>query len=139
VTATATGLDGSTSEFSGTMTNVGAASETADMAAARLPGDEVEVSYFPACGATNHAIYFGVSPIFGSLFFGDVACFVGTDGHAIFDPGDPGPGEFFYFVVVGQNYAHEGSYGQDSFGVERPEAAGFGACDRPQVIPAACP
>ena len=139
VTATATGQDGNTSEFSGAMTNVGAASEAGDMRAARLPGDEVEVVFFPACGATNHAIYRGVSPILGSLYFNDVACFVGTEGYATFDPGDPPPGEFFYFVVVGQNYAHEGSYGQDSYGAERPEAAGFGECDRSQVIAMACP
>ena len=139
LTATATGPDGSTSEFSGAMSNVGAASETSDMTARRLPGTEMEVSFDIACGATDHAIYHGVSPIFGSLFFSDVACFVGMSGTAVFDPGDPGPGEFFYFVVVGQNYVHEGSYGQDSYGVERPEATGFGACDRPQEIPVACP
>ena len=139
VTATATGQDGNTSEFSGAMTNVGTASEAGDMTAARLPGDEVEVFFFPACGATNHAIYRGLSPILGSLDFNDVACFVGTEGYATLDPGDPGPGQFFYFVVVGQNYAHEGSYGQDSFGAERPEAAGFGECDRPQVMATACP
>jgi len=139
VTATATGPDGSTSEFSGTFTNVGATGMTADMTARRGAGTAVEITYDPACGAIDHAIYQGVSPIWGTLQFSDVACFIVWDGNAVFDPGDPGPGEFFYFVVVGQNYAHEGSYGQDSFGVERPGAAGFGACERPQLIPAACP
>ena len=138
-TATATGPDGSTSEFSGTFTNLGATGMISDMTARRGMGTEVEIMYDSACGAIDHAIYQGVSPIWGTLQFSDVQCFIGWGPHAVFDPGDPGPGEFFYFVVVGQNYAHEGSYGQDSFGVERPEAAGFGACDRPQVIATTCP
>jgi hypothetical protein len=45
------------------------------------------------------------------------------------------PGEFVYFVVVGNNFAVEGSYGMDvvnQIKSERPEAVGVVSCDRPQ-------
>jgi hypothetical protein len=47
-------------------------------------------------------------------------------------------GRFFYFVVVGQNYQEEGSYGRDSEGLERPEAIGLGACDEPRSLDGVC-
>ena len=59
-------------------------------------------------------------------------------GRATFDPGDPAPDGFFYFVIVGQSVSKEGSYGRGTLG-ERPEAIGVGACDRPQDLAGTCP
>jgi hypothetical protein len=53
--------------------------------------------------------------------------------------GTPAPGKFVYVVIVGQTSSIEGSYGQGSTGLERPEAIGTGACDMPQELVAACP
>jgi hypothetical protein len=108
----------------------------------KLPGDpEMLVQYEPACGATDHAVLWGLSPIPGVATWVDAACGFGPGGVALFDPGVPPPAHFYYFVVVGQNYAQEGSYGQDYQNLaehERPELTG-GICDRPQVLEAVCP
>jgi hypothetical protein len=113
------------------------------MTCGRAPsGTAIEVSYLPACGALDNAIYWGVSPIVGSVVWSQSACALGNTGHASFNPGNPLPGEFFYFVVVGQNGSAEGSYGQSFNGstyTERPEAVGIGSCDKPRVLGGVCP
>jgi carboxypeptidase T len=101
-------------------------------------GPAVELSYLPGCGTTDNAIYWGSGPIAGSVAWTNAACAVGNTGRASFDPGDPGPDNFFYFVIVGQNATKEGSYGTGTLG-ERPEAVGIGACDKPQDLSGTCP
>jgi hypothetical protein len=106
------------------------------------PGTRVDVAFGPACGALDHAVYWGTGPIVGAPSWAQSVCALGTTGQASFDPGDPAPGEFLYFVIVGQNAAEEGSYGTGHDGVssiERPEALGIGACDKPQVPNGTCP
>jgi hypothetical protein len=125
------------SAISGISTNPQEASPAGDLRVGRA-GAALAVSYTPACGAASHAIFFGTSPLVGQLAWTGVACDVGVDGTARFDPGTPPAGRFFYFVVVGQNYQEEGSYGRDSEGLERPEAIGLGACDEPQSLNGAC-
>jgi hypothetical protein len=112
---------------------------TASRAAA---GTGVDFVYTPACGAVDNAVFWGVGPIVGSPVWTNSVCAVGNTGTSSFDPGDPAPGSFFYFVIVGQNAAKEGSYGQRFDGLvstERPEAVGVGACDRPQDLTGDCP
>jgi len=60
-------------------------------------------------------------------------------GTAAFDPGTPAAGTFYYFVIVGNNGTIEGSYGQDSAGIERPEAGTLPGCSYPQQLIDACP
>jgi len=53
----------------------------------------------------------------------------------------PVPGDLVYFVVVGNNFAIEGSYGMENINAvetERPEATGLGVCDRPQQVGGVC-
>ncbi len=105
-------------------------------------GTGLVVDYLPACGAIDHAIYWGHSPIQGALAWTDVACHLGATGRATFDPGNPAPGEMLYFVVVGQADDVEGSYGKDhreGSDHERPEATGLGDCDLPQQLGGSCP
>lgn len=116
----------------------GEPSATGAMTAQRGAGTSVLVNYTPACGATRHTIYWGTSPIAGSLAWSGSACGLGTSGITSFDPGNPSPGRSFYFVIVGQDATSEGSYGKSSSGAERPEAIGVGACDRPQVRGGGC-
>jgi hypothetical protein len=115
------------------------ASPSQNMKASRGAGTSVSVTYTPACGATDHAIYWGTTPIAGSVAWTNSACARGVSGTTSFDPGSPAAGKAFYFVVVGQTTTKEGSYGKNSAGAERPEAVGVGSCDRPQALTGACP
>jgi hypothetical protein len=113
-----------------------------EMRASRGTGTAIDVTYVPACGGLDDAAYFGTGPIAGALSWSGNVCGLGTTGHAVFDLGTPAPGSFFYFVVVAQNATAEGSYGQSWNGtsaIERPEAVGVGACDRPQALGGTCP
>jgi len=101
-------------------------------------GTGVLVSYLPGCGTLDNAVYWGTGPIDGSVVWTNAACAVGNTGLASFDPGDPAPDGFFYFVIVGQNAAKEGSYGTGTLG-ERPEAIGIGVCDKQQDLAGTCP
>ncbi len=105
-------------------------------------GTAVTLDYRPGCGALDNAVYWGASPIAGALSWTSSACAVGNTGRSTFDPGAPPPGGFYYFVIVGQTSTKEGSYGLGqgvSGPAERPEAAGVGACDRPQDLTGTCP
>ncbi len=106
-------------------------------------GNGVVVDYTPACGALDHAVYWGKSPISGGLSWSGVSCARGTSGRASFDPGSLTAGEMIYFVVVGQDADAEGSYGRDArqgTRHERPEASGLGSsCERPQQLGGTCP
>lgn len=101
-------------------------------------GSGIEVSFAPACSATDHAAYWGHGPIAGAgPAWADSACGLGTAGTASFDPGVLLPGEWLYFVIVGYDGEDEGGYGVDSSSTPRPEAIGVGACDRP-AAPSTC-
>jgi hypothetical protein len=114
-------------------------SAVGNMTASRTTaGTAVDVGYTPGCGTLDNAVYWGTGPIAGSIAWTNVACAVGNTGHAMFDPGDPAPDTYLYFVIVGQRGTVEGSYGTGSAG-ERPEAIGFGACKAPQVLGGTCP
>jgi predicted deacylase len=105
-------------------------------------GTGVDLAYTPACGALDNAVYWGSGPVLGALSWTEATCGLGNTGSAFFDPGDPSPGGFLYFVVVGQNDETEGSYGKSFDGAsdsERPEAIGVGGCDRPQDLTGVCP
>jgi len=101
-------------------------------------GSLLDVDYVPACGAANHAVFWGASPIAGALTWTGGTCPLGTSGSFQFDPGLPPPGSFIYFVVVGQTAGLEGSYGQDSAMTERPEATLAGICDLPVSLGGTC-
>jgi hypothetical protein len=110
--------------------------------ASRGSGTGVALSYGPGCGTTDNAVYWGIGPIAGSPVWTGAACAAGNTGQASFDPGDPAPGDFLYFVIAGQNATREGSYGTRLDGTiqpERPEAAGIGTCDKPQDLTGVCP
>jgi hypothetical protein len=90
----------------------------------------IDVTYTPACDATDHTIYYGPLSSVSTYGYTDSACALGTSGAASFDPGT---GSWF-FLVTAHNGSEEGSYGTDSIAVERPEAVGVGVCDVPQNL-----
>jgi hypothetical protein len=109
------------------------------MTASRAPfGTAVDLAYLPGCGTLDNAVYWGTGPMATAPVWTYTACGLDNTGHATFDPGDPPPDSFFYFVIVGQNAVKEGSYGTGTSG-ERPEAIGIGACDKPQDLAGSCP
>lgn len=136
LSATATSPNRNTSEFSGLFVNP---DEARNLFAERGPGTSVEIVFEPACGAADHAVYVGSTPIPGALGWTAAFCGLGVSGAAAFDPGNPAPGVARYFVVVGYHASREGSYGRDSAMGERPEAVGLGACDRAQETTVTCP
>jgi cysteine-rich repeat protein len=103
----------------------GEASPDRDMRASRA-GASIDVTFEPACAATDHAAYWSLGPISGAVLWVGSSCGLGTTGTASFDPGVVLlPGEWLYFVTVGYDGEDEGNYGG------RPEGVGIGACDRP--------
>ena len=94
----------------------------------------VGITYTPACGASNHAVYWGPLARVASYEWGGAECSVGTSGTATFDPGS---GDVF-FVIVGTNGSVEGSYGRDSAGRERTEDTSVAGCHVPQDLTGSC-
>jgi carboxypeptidase T len=113
------------------------------LTASRAPaGTGIDVTFAPACGTIDDVVYWAAGPIVGAPAWTQSACNLGTTGQATFDPGEPPPGEFIYFVIAGQSASAEGSYGSGYYGAsstERPEAVGIGACDQPQSLNGTCP
>lgn len=96
---------------------------------------EVQVSYEPACDATDHNLYWGDLAEVSSYAWSAVKCAVGVSGQTTFAPGS---GSVFY-VVVGNASGKEGSYGTDSSGAQRPEMVDAPDCEWPQDLAATCP
>ena len=117
-------------------TTPGEASATANMqvtAYNRASGD-VTISYQPACGSTDHAVYVGNLTDLSTMAFSESFCGRGIAGSTTFHPS----GAKVFWVIVGQDGAHEGSYGRNSHGVERPESTGLSGCNVPQDLSSPC-
>ena len=87
----------------------------------------VDVTYTPACDATDHTVYTGDLAFVSSYGYEDAACNLGATGVASFAAGD---GDRF-FLIVGNDTTREGSYGPNSAGNPRPEDVGTPGCDLP--------
>ncbi len=108
--------------------------------AARGAGTRVDLTFGAAPCATDHVAYWGVTAqtLAGPPAWTAQACSLGPGGAASVDTGPLAPGTMAYLVVAGNDAAVEGSYGRDSAGAERPEAAGLAACDYPQDLALSC-
>ena len=110
------------------------------MTASKASSTSVSVSFTPYGCASADTIYWGTwSTVFPGLFWNSWECLPDASTSATFDPGDPAPGSFIYFVVVGNNSAAEGSYGQDSDGTERQPRYPSTDCSFPQDLGSGCP
>lgn len=113
--------------------------EAAALFASRGPAESIAITYQPAPCASDHIAYWDVVSTPGvPLAWEGQACALGAGGEANFDPGPVLPGSALRFVVAGSDGAIEGSYGRDSSGNERPEAAGLPSCDPLQQLDGAC-
>lgn len=95
---------------------------------------EIEISYTPACDASDHTIYYGDLANVSAYEYSGAECSVGRSGSASFDPGLPNA----FFLIVGNNGWVEGSYGTSSSGAERPEDTQTAGCDLPQDLTETC-
>ncbi len=95
----------------------------------------IDVSYSPACAASNHTIYYGELAQVGSYGYTGAACGRGASGATSFDPGGLANA---FFLIVGNTGLVEGSYGRRSSALERPEDSATPGCDLPQDLSAAC-
>ncbi|MDX1389153.1 MAG: hypothetical protein R3344_08185, partial [Acidobacteriota bacterium] len=93
----------------------------------------IDVSFTPACDATEHTIYYGDLANVSAYTYSGAACAVGSSGSASFDPGLANA----FFVVVGNNGTVEGTYGTDGTD-PRPEDVGTAVCDIPQDLSGTC-
>ena len=90
----------------------------------------IDLSYTPACDAKQHTVYSGPLSAVSSYGYTASACTLGSFGVASFIPGS---GNLF-FLIVGNDGTHEGSYGAGAGGAERPEATGVGSCHLPRSL-----
>jgi hypothetical protein len=140
LTATATDFAGNTSEFSGLAKSPQEASPAKDMKVAPGAGATLNITYTPACGATDHVLYWGtMGPgMLAGVVWTNALCGLGTSGSANVFLGNPPVGKAFFFTMVGQNGSVEGSYGQDSTGAEDPDATLAVVCHLPQFLGGGC-
>lgn len=92
--------------------------------------DALDLTWTPACDAVDHNVYWGELASVASYAYAGAICSVGAGGTATIEPG---AGDLF-FLVVANDGAEEGSYGDDSGGVERPEDTSTPVCDRPRNL-----
>jgi hypothetical protein len=111
------------------------ASPLEDLRAQHGTGAAVNVTYTPACGATQHTVYAGNLNTLGTsgIVWSQRACSLGASGSLSFTPTGNA-----YFVVVGNNGTNEGSYGQTSSGERLPAGVGT-PCAYTQSFSGSCP
>ena len=98
---------------------------------------DMRLAYQTGCGTSDNNIYYGPLSAVSSLGFSGSVCGIGTTGsYAGFNPG---PGSYF-FLVVGNDGAHEGSYGQSVQGGTSAERFPYvgSACGEVQQLADAC-
>jgi hypothetical protein len=98
----------------------------------------LSVSYNPACGTTDNNIYFGMLDQVAAVSWSGETCNIGVSGtYAEFNPGS----ESYFFIVVGNEGASEGSYGTewqvDGTEVEREPFPG-NSCGQSQDLSQSC-
>jgi hypothetical protein len=94
----------------------------------------IDIQFTPACGATDHTVYYGPLADVSTYGYTGALCNVGNDGTTTLDSGP----ESVFFLVVANNGEVEGSYGADSAGAQRPEDFATAVCDVPQDLSGSC-
>jgi hypothetical protein len=90
------------------------------------------ISWTPACAAAGHSVVYGPLDSISSYAYSGQVCGVGGTGH--FEDLVLGPGSYYFFVVANDGATHEGSYGRDRAGLERPEALDDPFCGFAQTL-----
>ncbi len=116
-------------------TTAGAPGEASMQVGRNATTGEIEVEFEPACGATNHTVYYGDLAQVATYGYSGSVCWRGNSGFTSLDPG--GLTDAF-FLIVGNTGLAEGPYGSDSDGNERPEETAAADCELPQDLTGTC-
>jgi hypothetical protein len=98
----------------------------------------MSLSHGVPCGAADHVIQYGElsRANLESYNWGGQECHIGMSG--AYDWPTTGTPDSVFFVVVADNGLEEGSYGQSSYGFERPEDTASATCQCVQNLQYAC-
>lgn len=97
----------------------------------------MRLSYETGCSTRNNNIYYGRLDQVSNLAWSGEVCSIGTTGS--YSGFNPGPGSYF-FVIVGNDGTHEGSYGfteEDGVATQRPPYTGA-TCGETQSLVDTC-
>ena len=94
----------------------------------------VTVSYASGCGTSDNTIEYGLLASLPTYGYEGQACAVGNSGSTSFTL----PSGSYFFLIVGNDGAKEGSYGLGQGGNERPEDTSSSACPVPQDLSQRC-
>lgn len=94
----------------------------------------VTISYAPGCGTSDNTIEYGPLASLPSYGYEGQVCAVGNSGSATFTL----PAGTYFFLIVGNDGAKEGSYGLGQAGNERPEDTTSAVCPIPQDLSQTC-
>lgn len=107
-------------------TQPGPPGEPVEVNVTAYAAETLTVEYEPACGATDHDVYYAALPPATEIEWAGQVCDLGLSGSLVL--ADPLPGSSWMFVVVGNRDGAEGTYGTGSDASERPAFAGA-ACE----------
>ena len=96
----------------------------------------MSISFGSPCAASDHTIQYGELSTLASYGWSGQECALGAGG--LYDWATGGTPDALFFVVVANNGLEEGSYGQSSYGFERPEDATSATCPAAQNLQYAC-
>ncbi|RMF76622.1 MAG: hypothetical protein D6738_00955 [Acidobacteria bacterium] len=96
----------------------------------------MSISYGPACVATDNRIVYGALADVGVYGYSGQECAIGNTG--TYDWSYPADPPSMFFLVVADDGQHEGSYGTDSAGAERPAWGAAPTCPLPQDLTQRC-
>ena len=94
----------------------------------------VTISYASGCGTSDNTIEYGPLASLPDYGYEGQVCAVGNSGSATFTL----PAGTYFFLIVGNDGAKEGSYGLGQGGNERPEDTTSVACPIPQDLSQRC-
>jgi hypothetical protein len=94
-------------------------------------GGSVDLSYTPGCGTADNILVWGNLAQVSTYSYSGQTCALGNSGTLNWTL----PAGDLFFLLVGNDGTAEGSYGQSSAGLERPEES---VCTFPQDLSSTC-
>jgi hypothetical protein len=95
---------------------------------------QITVSYTPGCSTSDNTIEYGLLAELSAYAYEGQVCAIANTGSATFTL----PSGSYFFLVVGNDGANEGSYGLGVGEAERPEDSTSASCPLPQDLSQRC-
>ena len=119
------------------VTVVGSPGEALGVTTTASDATTISLNYTPACGASDNTIVFGPLSAVSTLGYSGETCGILNSGVVTWDFAAAGAPASFFFLIVGNDGANEGSYGVNVNG-ERPRHMTNVLCPMPQDLPNRC-